>query len=178
MWRETETGNIIQGNQSWIDRNGLTHPDNWQIWTSDYKKSMGLEELTPDPTPNDITWSWTRDEAGKVTKTARNLADQNVTIDGVSTVRLGVKSTLINEVKSQQRSLMERTDWAVTRKSEVGTDIPTNIATWRSAIRTKGTAMEDAIDGAVDTSAVEALLLTWDSEGNKSGILYDWPELV
>ena len=91
---------------------------------------------------------------------------------------MGVKSTLINEVKSQQRSLMERTDWAVTRKSEVGTDIPTNIATWRSAIRTKGTAMEDAIDGAVDTSAVEALLLTWDSEGNKSGILYDWPELV
>ena len=38
--------------------------------------------------------------------------------------------------------------------------------------------MEDAIKGASDTAAIEALFLTWDSEGNKLGILYDWPELV
>jgi hypothetical protein len=25
--------------------------------------------------------------------------------------------------------------------------------------------------------AVAALFLTWDEDGNKSGILYDWPEL-
>jgi hypothetical protein len=178
MWRETESGNIIQENQSWVDENGITHPDNWQIWTSDYKKSMGLEELTPDPTPNDITWSWTRDEAGKVTKTARNLADENVTIDGVSVVRLGVKSTLINEVKSQQWRLLVQSDWVIIRKADKGTAIPSNVQAWRDAIRTKATAMENSITGATDTAAIEALFLTTDSEGNKSGILYDWPELA
>jgi hypothetical protein len=178
MWRETESGKIIQENQSWVDTNGITHPRNWQIWTSDYKKSMGLEELTPDPAPNGITWSWTRDEAGKVTKTVRNLADTNVTIDGVSTVRLGVKSTLINEVKQQQGSLLARTDWAIIRKADKGTAIPSNIQTWRDAIRAKATEMEDAVTGASDTTAIEALFLSWDKDGNKSGILYDWPELA
>ena len=32
--------------------------------------------------------------------------------------------------------------------------------------------------GAADTAAVAALFLTWDVDGNKSGILYDWPILV
>jgi len=38
--------------------------------------------------------------------------------------------------------------------------------------------MEEAIDGAADTAAVAALFLSWDADGNKSGILYDWPILV
>jgi hypothetical protein len=37
--------------------------------------------------------------------------------------------------------------------------------------------MESAIDGAANTDAVAALFVTFDSEGNKSGILYDWPVL-
>ena len=37
--------------------------------------------------------------------------------------------------------------------------------------------MESAIDGAANTDAVAALFLAWDADGNKSGILYDWPEL-
>jgi len=34
-----------------------------------------------------------------------------------------------------------------------------------------------ATDGAANTAAVAALFLSWDSDGNKSGILYDWPVL-
>ena len=37
--------------------------------------------------------------------------------------------------------------------------------------------MENAIDGAGDIDAFIALFLSWDGDGNKSGILYDWPEL-
>ena len=35
--------------------------------------------------------------------------------------------------------------------------------------------MEEAIDNAADADAIVALLLVWDSDGNKTGILYDWP---
>ena len=187
MWREIETGNIIKQGSSWKNANGITHPRNWHIWSEDEKKAAGLEELTPDPIPNSITWWFTQDAAGKVTKTAKKLDDENVKDQdgnllkddkGNQRVTLGVKSVLIDQVKHQQGSFLAQTDWAIIRKADKGTAIPSNVQTWRDAIRTKATAMEDAIKGASDTAAIEALFLTWDGEGNKSGILYDWPELA
>jgi hypothetical protein len=187
MWREIETGNLVNAGSSWTSAAGITHPRNWHIWSADEKKAAGLEELTPDPIPNSITWWFTQDAAGKVTKTAKKLDDVNATdVDtgellkdekGNQVVTLGVKSTLLDQVKHQQGAFLAQTDWAIIRKADKGTAIPSNIQTWRDAIRTKATAMEDAIKGAEDTAAIEALFLTWDGEGNKSGILYDWPEL-
>ena len=97
--------------------------------------------------------------------------------DGNQIMQPGVRSQLKAEVKSQQGSLLAQSDWAVVRKADKGTAIPSNIQTYRDAIRTKATAMESAIDGAANTDAVAALFVTFDSEGNKSGILYDWPDL-
>jgi len=102
--------------------------------------------------------------------------------DGNQIIIPGVKTKLKNEIKKQQETLLFQTDWAVVRKADKGTAIPSNIQTWRDAIRTKATEMETAIDNAADTAAVEALFITYttDSGGNttKSGILYDWPELA
>jgi len=187
MWREIETGNIIKQGSSWKDANNIRHPKNWHIWSEDEKKAAGLEELTPDPIPNNITWSFTQDEAGKVTKIARNLDDENTTDEngnlvkdnkGNQKVTYGVKSVLIEEVKHQQGDILAHTDWAIIRKVDKDTAIPSNIQTWRDAIRAKATAMEEAINEASDTEAIEALFLSWDKDGNKSGILYDWPKLV
>ena len=86
-------------------------------------------------------------------------------------------TALKREVQAQQYRLLADTDWAVIRKADKGTAIPSNIQTYRDAIRTKATAMENAIDGAANTDAVAALFVTRDKDGNKSGILYDWPEL-
>ena len=174
MWREKSTGTIIREGSSWVDANNIKHPRNWHIWSKTEKEAIGLEELTPDPLPDARTWWYTQDSAGKVTKTAKNL--NNVTANGI--VTLGVKATLIYEVKHQQGGLLAQTDWAIIRKADKGTAIPSNIQTWRDAIRTKAAAMETAITNAANTAAIEALFLVWDGEGNKSGILYDWPDLV
>ena len=187
MWREKSTGNIIREGSSWTDANGITHPRNWHIWSKTDKESAGLEELTPDPIPNEVTWWYTQDAVGKVTKTAKDLDDKNVKDEsgnlvkddkGNQMVTLGVKSILIERVKHQQNGLLVQTDWAIIRKADKGTAIPSNIQTWRDAIRTKATAMENAITNAANTAAIEALFLATDSEGNKTGILYDWPDLV
>ena len=187
MWQEIETGNIIKEGSSWKDANGITHPRNWHIWSEDEKKAKGLEELTPDPIPNSITWWFTQDAVGKVTKTAKKLDDENVKDEdgnllkddeGNQAVTRGVKSILTEQVKHQQGRFLAQTDWSIIRKIDKGTAIPSNIQTWRDAIRTKATELENAINGASDTATIEALFLTWDSEGNKLGILYDWPELV
>jgi len=82
-------------------------------------------------------------------------------------------------VNAQQKTLLDESDWCVIRKADKGTAIPSNIQTWRDAIRTKGDAMVSAIDGAANTDAVAALFVVYESDGKtiKSGILYDWPEL-
>ena len=89
----------------------------------------------------------------------------------------GIRLGYIQQVKDQQGSLLSQTDWAVIRKADAGTDIPAKIATWRAAIRTKATEMEKAITDAKDMDAFIALFVSWDKDGKKSGILFDWPEL-
>jgi elongation factor P--beta-lysine ligase len=94
----------------------------------------------------------------------------------------GVKSKLIQEVKTQQASLLSQSDWAVVRYIDTTVAVPSNIQAWRNAIRSKATEMETAITNAEDIDAIAALFLTYTIEDDgsitKSGILYDWPELV
>ena len=177
----------LKPNRAWTDDNGITHPRNWHIWSAEDKAAAGITEVIEDTPPDSRLYNWSMDRDGSITSTAKAMDDVNVVDDngdpvldenGDQLVELGVKSTLKNEVKSQQGSLLAQTDWAVVRKSEKSTAIPSNIATWRDAIRTKATAMESAIDGAANTAAVAALFLTWDADGDKSGVLYDWPELA
>ena len=97
--------------------------------------------------------------------------------NGEVVVIKGIRKDYIQQVKSQQAGLLAQTDWAVVRKADTDVAVPTKIATWRAAIRTKATAMEEAIDGASDIDEFIALFVSWDADGNKSGIVGDWPEL-
>ena len=164
MWKYS--GKTIKEHKAWTADNGITPPQNW-------------------PDSRLYTWGYQADGV-TISKTAKSMTDVNevdgngdplLDSDGNQVVTLGVKSELKAEVKNQQGSLLAQTDWVVVRKADKGTAIPSNIQTYRDAIRTKATAMESAIDGAANTAAVAALFVTFDSEGNKSGILYDWPVL-
>ncbi len=183
-------GQTIRPGRAWKDADGTLQPKNWQIWSADEKQAAGISEVVMQPFPDQrLYWSSHNDD-GSVSSTAKSLTDVNevdidgnaiLDSDGNQVVTLGVKSNLKNEVKTQQASLLFQTDWAVVRKADKGTAVPSNIQTWRDAIRTKATEMETAIDNAADTDAVEALFVkyTTDSDGEttKSGILYDWPKL-
>tara|TARA_R110002073_G_C9256604_1_gene563057 strand:+ start:183 stop:746 length:564 start_codon:yes stop_codon:yes gene_type:complete len=185
MWKYGSK--TIREHKSWINDDGITHPKNWHIWSPSDKAAAGLTEVTPETPPDSRLYTWGYEADGvTISKTAKSMTDVNevdgdgepiLDDNGNQSVKLGVKSELKAEVKKQQGSLLAQTDWAVTRKSEKTTAIPSNIQTWRDAIRTKATAMESAIDGAANTAAVAALFLAWDADGNKSGILYDWPVL-
>lgn len=186
MWKYD--GKTIREYKSWVDDNGITHPSNWHVWTAAEKESAGLTEATQETPPDGRLYTWGYKADGvTISKTAKSMSDtgqvdsENNAIndaDGNQIMVPGVKTVLKTAVKSQQGLLLAQTDWAVIRAADAGSvAIPSNIATWRAAIKTKATAMEDAIDGAANTDAVAALFLAWDADGNKSGILYDWPEL-
>ena len=150
--------------KGWSDDEGYQHPGNWNIWSDDEKKAKGIVELIPDTPPDSRLYDWSGpDIDGKITSTAKALDDSGDV--------LGVKSTLKNDVKTQQGSLLSQSDWAIIRKADKGTAIPSNIQTWRDAIRAKATEMENAINNASDTDAVAALFV------ENGGLLNDWPEL-
>ena len=86
-----------------------------------------------------------------------------------------------NHIKSQANNHLQSTDWYVIRHAETATEIPANIATYRTAVRTKANEIETAIDGAATIEAVEALF-TYINTGTEANPVYarplgEWPKL-
>ena len=173
--RHAATGQTLRAGKGWKDENGVQHPPNWQIWSAEEKTAAGVTEVVQESPPDSRLYTWSHNADGTINKTAKALADSG----SGDTLVLGVKSVLKLTVNTQQGSLLDQTDWYIIRKTDNATAIPSNVQTWRDAIRTKGDAMVSAIDGAADTNAVAALFLVYEEDGKtiKSGILYDWPEL-
>jgi hypothetical protein len=171
--RHAATGQTLRAGKGWKDENGVQHPPNWQIWSAEEKTAAGITEIVQESPPDSRLYTWSHNADGTINKTAKALADSG----SGDTLVLGVKSNLKQAVNGQQGSLLGQTDWYIIRKADNATGIPSNVQTWRDAIRTKGDAMKSAIDGAANTAAIEALFVVYDVDGNKSGILYDWPEL-
>ena len=102
--------------------------------------------------------------------------------DGNQVIIPGLKTIFKNEVKAKAKSLLSSSDWYIIRKAEdAGSTIPSNIATYRAAIRTKSNDMETAIDGAADAAAMQTLY-TYTNTGTEEDPVYtrplgEWPEL-
>ena len=69
----------------------------------------------------------------------------------------GLKTVLINQVKSQAEGELNKTDWYIIRKADTDEAVPSAIATHRAAVRSKQAEMETAITNASDTPALETL---------------------
>lgn len=86
----------------------------------------------------------------------------------------GLKSQKKAQVKATAASLLSPSDWYVIRASEGGAAIPTDVATYRAAVRTASDTMEAAIDAAADMDAFIALHT--DTE-ESTATLNDWPTI-
>ena len=160
MWKYGDK--IIRPGKGWVDDNKVRHPSNWHIWSKEEKAKYNLKEIIEDSPPDSRLYFWSQDKDGKITSTAKPLNDS----EGV----VGLKTTLKNEVKFHQGSLLSQTDWAYIRHYDTGKDVPANIETWRNEIRTKATEMENAIDNATDTDAIAALLMSFDMDAEANSM--------
>lgn len=157
----------IKLGKSWISDEGIQHPSTWGLWSAEERKAAGIEEIVLQDLPDKRLYTSSHNADGSVNSTALDLDD---TSESGVVVKIGVKSNLKTQVKSKQNSLLAATDWAIIRKSDKGTAIPSNIQTWRDAIRAKATEMETKINAVKTTEAMEELLI-------KSNVLYEWPKL-
>tara|TARA_R100001594_G_scaffold60915_4_gene94872 strand:+ start:1083 stop:1616 length:534 start_codon:yes stop_codon:yes gene_type:complete len=164
----------IKPGRPWTASDGTQHSGNWNFWSADEKKKWNIKEIVQESSPDTRLYTFNYDENGKVeNKKAMAMDDSG---SGETKV-LGVKSKLKHEVKSQQAGILKSTDWYIIRKADVDKAVPSNVKTFRDAVRTKAKAMEDAIDACSKVEDIAKLWVEYDKDGKKSGVLYDWPEL-
>ena len=144
------------------------YPANWlRLSTAEEKTALGIVEVE-DPKVYDNRFYWNDG-------TAKALDDVNATYaedaldgsykkgdlkkdaDGNQLIIYGVKSILKTQEKATAQSLLSKYDWYVTRKSEKGTAIPSEITTYRDAVRTACNTREAEIDACVNTAALVTL---------------------
>jgi hypothetical protein len=73
-------------------------------------------------------------------------------------VAKGLKSQWIAQVKDTAGKMLANTDWMVIRKAERNVDIPTSVATKRTAIVTECARLEAAITAAANVEALIAVV--------------------
>ena len=181
---------IIREGRGWTDNAGTKHPYNWNIWSDADKKAAGLTWEAPPASeaPYDNRFYWGRQADG--TLIPKSLIDVKAVDDdgkaiidpmtGKQLVTKGLKTVYIEQTKQTANNKLVSTDWYITRKAEDSTTtIPSDVTTYRAAVRTKSGTIETAITNAADHAAFMALFdVPVDSDGNPTGNapINDWPD--
>tara|TARA_B100000029_G_scaffold414657_1_gene418148 strand:- start:425 stop:898 length:474 start_codon:yes stop_codon:yes gene_type:complete len=135
--------------------NGINYPANWlRLTTLSEKQAIGISEVADPATYDERFYD--------SPSAAKDLAE--------------LKTDWVKIQKDVANGLLAPYDWYVTRKAEKGTAIPTNVATYRDAVRTACTTREGEINGAADVAALKTLIDgTFDSSGNRTAGITLWP---
>tara|TARA_R100001163_G_scaffold65466_1_gene62722 strand:- start:58 stop:621 length:564 start_codon:yes stop_codon:yes gene_type:complete len=182
------SGRIIRVGKAWVDNNGTQYPAVWSNYSADEKAAIGLT-WEDDVAPHDNRFYWGRDADGELIP--RSLTDVNevdedgkaiLDIDGNQLVTKGLKTLAIETAKAQAASLLAPYDWQVIKATEVESySVPSNVTTYRAAVRTASNNIETSITNAADLAAFMALYDTpVDSDGNATGNapINDWPDAI
>ena len=180
MW--TYTGLRIREGRGWKDNNGVKHPSTWSRWTDAEKTAKGLVWVA-DPVQYDSRFytgdgtAKALDDVNKVDTEGNPILDER----GNQVITRGLKYNAVQQTKATAAGLLQPTDWYVTRKAEAGTEIPTAVSDYRTAVRAKSKTIEDAIT-ACDTHAKFMALYDTpvDSNGDPTGNapIHNWPDEV
>ena len=192
---------MLSGNKG-VTIGDIQHPKQiFTIWTEAERNAIGIYTVEMDNskkkdekwyTNTNITYTFS---GGKVTgsygdATAKAHANTTWTsqdkTDGkipegedVGDVAVkGLKTILIEQVKSQAEGILNKTDWYVIRKADTDEAVPSSIATHRAAVRSKQAEQETAITNASDTPALETLYTyTEQEDGSVTRPLGELPTL-
>ena len=108
----------------------------WSISSTSEKTALGVREVA-DPDVYDQRFYWAKDKPKDI---------------------IQLKKDWIRDQKRMANNILADTDWLITRKAEVGTAVPSDTTTYRTAVRTKCKEREDQITACSDTAALAALI--------------------
>jgi|TARA_R100001463_G_scaffold40163_1_gene85440 hypothetical protein len=182
-------GKILRPGKAWTDNNGTLHSALWMRYDDAWKNKYGI--IWEDPAASEESFDnrfyWGRQVDG--TLIPRSLTDVNevdednkpiLDPDGNQVVTKGLKTLAIETTKTQAAGQLAPYDWQVIKATEVESySVPSNVTTYRAAVRTASNNIETAINNAADLAAFMALYDTpVDSDGKPTGKapIADWPD--
>ncbi len=182
MW--TYTGQRKREGRVWQDNNGIKYPSQWWGRTTNAEKiAVGLVWVD-DPASYDNRFYWDAntpkaiDDVNAVDDDGNAILDE----DGVQVITRGLKWNAVQTVKAQASGLLAPTDWNVVKAAEVADyTVPSEVTTYRAAVRTASNTIETAINGAADHAAFMALYdAPVDADGMPTGNapINDWPDAI
>ena len=151
-----------------------------QLWatqlSADEKTALGIT-YEADPAPFDSKYYFSAGNPRSVTDVPQVDEDGNPVLDanGNQVIQKGLKTNFAAQQKTIAGQMLSNTDWYVTRKSETDTAIPSNVTTYRAAVRTACAAREAEIAAVSTTEALEALMKAPDKITNDAGEVVDNP---
>ena len=133
----------------------IQYPANWlRLSNADEKKAIGITEVD-DPKTYDSRFYWNNG-------TAKALDE--------------VKTYLKAREKERAKSELGLYDWQVVRKAEKGTELDSNVATFRDAVRTAYTTRKTEIDNCADIPALETLYGYTEKDGVSTPNMTQYPD--
>ena len=179
-------GQVLRPGKSFV-ADGVIYPTNWtRVLTQEQKDAIGITWV-PDPAPVDTRFYWDHnlpkrfEDEPAVDENDDPILDE----DGVQVINIGLKTQWIRQQKETAGSLLAKSDWYVTRKAETGTEIPADVATYRTTVRTVSGQRETQISEAATFEAFVALVTNqpkvWDEAtqtmvDNTETFITPWPE--
>ena len=167
----------LKAGSSWIDDEGFQHPYNWSLtYSSDDLKKWNITVEADEDNSFDSRFYSSKGVEKSLSDTNVTDLDGNVVKDedGNNLVNVGLKNYWINQTKKRANELLLDSDWYVVRKADIGEAIPSDIDTYRKAVRTAAASIETKINACSDLAAFKKLFDVVD----KKAPIFDFPDKI
>jgi hypothetical protein len=171
---------LLNGNPLAVDtaftNDGIQYPANWlRLASAEEKASIGITEVA-DTVRADDRFYWngdinnpkaledvlaTKEDGSPLMVQVYNPVTEAMEDTSKQVVTKGLKSAQVAQIKSSAGFLLASTDWYVVRKADIGTDIPEDVATYRSAVRAESDRLETEILAVTTVDALMAIEPNW-----------------
>lgn len=138
--------------------NGIQYPANWlNLSTPEQKQELGLEEVITTNMPKNDQYYWVSQQFNEATltyiNTPKDLED--------------IRKNQINNINQVAYTLLQPTDWYVTRLMERQIPIPADISTYRQSIVDTCNSTINQYKAAISVDEIASIVVVWESEPGK-----------
>jgi hypothetical protein len=177
MWAIVKDNKVVEviSSQKPVIIDEIQHPKEIFIsWTDEERKAIGVVPYVYEGDSVNAMF-YTSSESSPVVSSDKVVVTITKAAKSVSSVKTAMKEIVSS---SLGRNLSE-TDWIVVREQDNGTAKPSDLAKWRTDLRSKAAALKTAIDSKSDVASLEAMtVLTEEMKGagKKHSEFDDWPQ--
>ena len=174
-------GKSLSPDSPFTTPDGTQYPARWlRLSTPQQREAIGITEA-PDEIPHDQRYFWGYDQEGNLIP--KQLEDEIVTPeDGEPYTQTGLKTQHIRQTKETANSLLQPTDWYITRNFERNIEVPVGIVSYRAEVLAVSDAREILISSVTSVEELKSLYESstvgiGTSVVNHPPVMPEWPSI-